>query len=478
VIDSNVIVQQLRKIVGGAHAAPFLDAEMAAYRSLLDETAADTPQPIAVVTPAKVEEIQAILTAAGKSGLSVVSMANASGNGSGSTLREKPVVLLDLSRLDKIIEVNTDSGYALLEPGVSFDQLREYLTTNETGYWIDCDANGAHSVCASITERSFGHTPYGDHLLMQCGMEVVLGNGEILRTGMGALPNSDTWQLFKYNYGPYLDGLFSQSELAVVTKVGLWLMPAPPKYLPFMVSLPDTQSVDQALEVLRPLKIQMVIPNTVTISHRSADAALLAEAGLAEQAGTVAKSTELHDWNLFGALYGVPDNVDITWEMVSSALRSIPGATLFGATNSPSHPVWPLRERLMRGAPAYSSSSAAGQKTLWFSVASPIEGEAGLSMLAALEKILAPSGIEFEYEFSLSWRTLFMRVSAVFSKENFSARQALFLTLINELDSLGFGVSHESRDLTRAVSSSQTSAPMNGLTAKISAALDPLATLR
>jgi hypothetical protein len=43
-----------------------------------------------------------------------------------------------------------------------------------------------------------GYTPYGDHFMMHCGMEVVLPNGEVIRTGMGALPNNNTWQLFPY----------------------------------------------------------------------------------------------------------------------------------------------------------------------------------------------------------------------------------------------------------------------------------------
>jgi 4-cresol dehydrogenase (hydroxylating) len=73
--------------------------------------------------------------------------------------------------------------------------------------------------------------PYRDHWGAQCGLEVVTGGGELVRTGMGALPKSRTWQQFKYGFGPYLDGMFSQSNFGVVTKMGIWLMPQPEAYV-------------------------------------------------------------------------------------------------------------------------------------------------------------------------------------------------------------------------------------------------------
>jgi hypothetical protein len=43
--------------------------------------------------------------------------------------------------------------------------------------------------------------------MVHCGMEVVLPTGELIRTGMGAMPNNNTWQLFPYgtlSHNPYL----------------------------------------------------------------------------------------------------------------------------------------------------------------------------------------------------------------------------------------------------------------------------------
>jgi hypothetical protein len=69
-------------------------------------------------------------------------------------------------------------------------------------------------------------------------MEVVLPDGTLVRTGMGGLPepgptesgvspdqqkSNKCWQLFNYGFGPYNDGIFSQSSLGIVVKMGMWV---------------------------------------------------------------------------------------------------------------------------------------------------------------------------------------------------------------------------------------------------------------
>ena len=71
----------------------------------------------------------------------------------------------------------------------------------------------------------------------------------LLRTGMGGVEKSNTWQAFKWGYGPYLDGIFTQSNYGVVTKMGMWLMPAPPAYKPFSIRYESTDDI--ALIALR-----------------------------------------------------------------------------------------------------------------------------------------------------------------------------------------------------------------------------------
>jgi 4-cresol dehydrogenase (hydroxylating) len=70
-----------------------------------------------------------------------------------------------------------------------------------------------------------GFSPAGDHSNNICGLELVLANGEIVRTGMGAMGNGKAWPLFKHGFGPSWDQMIVQSNFAIVTKMCLWMKP-------------------------------------------------------------------------------------------------------------------------------------------------------------------------------------------------------------------------------------------------------------
>ncbi len=79
---------------------------------------------------------------------------------------------------------------------------------------------------------------YRDHFGAHCGMEVVLPNGELMRTGMGALPTSGSWQEYRHGYGPDPSGLFGQGNFGIVTKMGFRLMPQPEHWRNGLVTVP------------------------------------------------------------------------------------------------------------------------------------------------------------------------------------------------------------------------------------------------
>jgi 4-cresol dehydrogenase (hydroxylating) len=121
--------------------------------------------------------------------------------------------VLDLKRMKRILEVNDKNHYALVEPGVSYFDLYRYIQDNKLKVWIDPPAPGWGSPVGNSLERGGGGTPIKDHFASVCGMEVVLANGDLMRTGMGALPGAKTWQQYKYGVGLRITRLASSVDL-------------------------------------------------------------------------------------------------------------------------------------------------------------------------------------------------------------------------------------------------------------------------
>lgn len=127
----------------------------------------------------------------------------------GAAPRVRGSVLVDLGRrMNKVLDISAEDYTCLLEPGVSFFALYEAI--KEKGYdnlWIDVPDVGGGSVVGNTLDRGVGYTPYGDHWSCHSGLEVVLPTGEVIRTGMGALPHNNTWQTFPYGFGPYSESV-------------------------------------------------------------------------------------------------------------------------------------------------------------------------------------------------------------------------------------------------------------------------------
>src|SRR5262249_3415204 len=143
----------------------------------------------------------------------------------------------------------------------------------------------------------------------QCGMEVVLAGGEVLRTGMGAMTGSRTWQAYRRSCGPSADGLFMQSNFGIVTKMGIWLMPRPERYASCWVRVPEEADLEPLIDTLRPLLLDRTIPNHPLIGGpRGANAVGVAEPGR---------------WNMRFALYGHEEVVEAQYAIVEAAFSGI-----------------------------------------------------------------------------------------------------------------------------------------------------------
>ncbi|CAN5447285.1 hypothetical protein BH09PSE4_BH09PSE4_08660 [soil metagenome] len=184
----------------------------------------------AAVCPKTSEEVQEVVRIANTYKVPIYPVSTGKNLGyGGSAPAYSGSVVLDLKRMDRILEVNEDNAYILVEPGVSYFDLYRHFRENNIKLMIDVPDPGWGSLIGNALDHGGGYLQpqFRNHFDSHCGMEVVLPNGEVMRTGMGALPGAKSWQEYKLGVGPWVDGIFSQSNYGVVTKMGFWLMPEP-----------------------------------------------------------------------------------------------------------------------------------------------------------------------------------------------------------------------------------------------------------
>jgi 4-cresol dehydrogenase (hydroxylating) len=371
--------------------------------------------PAAAVCPASAEEVQAVMRVANEHGVPLWPIARGKNYGYGGAA---PVmagtVMLDMTRMKRILEVDAKLGFCLIEPGVGFFDLHDYLSRNGIPLWMGIPGNAWGSVIGNALERGFSSTPYGEHCSSLCGLEVVLPTGELVRTGTGAMSNSATWPVFKYGFGPSWDQLFVQSNFGVVTKAGFWLMPEPESTLNMSLRVPKPEDMGWLVDTLTPLRLQRVLEHNVGITSYMGSATMSSQrvewydgpGALPESAvQAIMDKTGAGWWNLSLKLYGLPE--------VNEAHRALIEKTIAPHTNAQFAVTrWNRGDRRESGGPPRPSVFPL-QIVNWhggrgghiaFSPALPANGKLVLEQLERTRRRYAEHGIDFSSTFYISGR--------------------------------------------------------------------------
>ncbi|MBV8830307.1 MAG: FAD-binding oxidoreductase [Acidobacteriaceae bacterium] len=276
----------------------------------------------AVLSPATRSEVQQCLHIANKYGVPVYPISSGKNWGYGSRVPPGDgSALIDLGRLDKIVEFSEELGYVTVEPGVTQKQLYSFLRQKGSRLWMD--ATGSSPQCSLIgntMERGFGHTPMGDHFAHVCGLEVVLPDGTVVETGAARLPGSLTASVNRWGVGPSIDGLFSQSNLGIVTRMTIWLMPEPDAFEAFFFRCPDHASLPELIDVIRDLRLREILRSSIHIGNDYKVLAGLQPYPWNKTDGKTPLGPELMakfrsklgfgSWNASGGLYGTKAQVN------------------------------------------------------------------------------------------------------------------------------------------------------------------------
>lgn len=325
----------MRRAIGAEHVATSGEALERAAKA----TIPDPKRPSAILRPGSADEIAEVVRIANRYRVPLwpVSQGRNWGYGSGTPALENTAVL-HLGRLNRIVEINAALAYAVIEPGVTYRQLRAHLDRHHPDLWCDStDGPPDGSVIGNALDRGLGVTHYADHFGTLCGLEVVLPSGERLRTG-GGPEGCPTWHTHKWGVGPYMEGLFSQSNFGVVVRAGVWLLPKPEAFESFTFDLARAEDLPRLVDAMRELALRGVLTSACHLINDIVALAVLAQ----YPPGAVERYSRLPDavlaemraryrvpaWSLGGGLLGTRAQVRETKRQLRRRLAPL-GRILF-----------------------------------------------------------------------------------------------------------------------------------------------------
>lgn len=328
----------------GAHRVIDDDAAVREFRDPFWPAGDDTFAPSVVVMPETTEQVQAVVRIANEHRVPLWTHSQGRNNGYGGPApRVGGSVVVSLRNMNRILEIDEELAYAVVEPGVRWFDLHDAIVAGGHDLMLSVPDIGWGSIVGNSLDNGVTYLPNGQDFRAPCGMEVVLADGEVLRTGMGALPGNKSWHLYKRGLGPSLDTLFIQSNYGIVTRMGVWLMRRPERYAAVMVRMWGKDDIGPAIDIIRELVMAGVLQGVPTIGQ---GVGIASQIGPRSQwyDGTDPLPDEVHErigrelglgrWCTRMGLYGDEDNVEWRLGKLRAAFEAIPGAEVLATLYS------------------------------------------------------------------------------------------------------------------------------------------------
>ncbi len=210
--------------------------------------------PDVVVHPANTEEISRIMKLANDNGFPVFPR----GAGSGFTGGSLPVgggVVMVLTRLDRILEIDDENLVATVEPGVVTEDFQKAVEKVGLFYPPDPASLKMSTLGGNVAECAGGPrcVKYGvtkDYII---GLEIVTPTGDVIKTGGPTMKGVVGYDLTKLICG-------SEGTLAVITKIVVKLLPKPEAKKTMLVLF---DSIDGAAQAVSSIIRNKIIPTTL-----------------------------------------------------------------------------------------------------------------------------------------------------------------------------------------------------------------------
>jgi len=221
-------------------------------------------QVVAVLMPGSLEDVQKIVATANAHKVPLYPISCGKQWGMGSRLPVKDgAAIVDLGRMNRIIEVSAQYHYAVVEPGVTQQQLLDHIKANNLPLMLNVTGSTSDtSLIGNAMDRGVGYFDSRAHGISN--MQVVLGNGETIQTGFGHYANAKTKNLYHHGIGPSLGGLFQQGNFGIVTSACIDLMPKPDAHMAAIIKVDSEEKLPLLIDALVQLRSRGVF---LTVAH-------------------------------------------------------------------------------------------------------------------------------------------------------------------------------------------------------------------
>jgi glycolate oxidase subunit GlcD len=295
------LVDSLRTIVGDAQCLARAD-ELIPYEC--DGLTLHGSLPTAVVLPRDADEVARVVRACRRAGVPFVPRGAGTGLSGGAVAMDGGVVI-ECSRLDRILAVHPADRIAVVQPGVINAQLSKAVAPHGLFYAPDPSSQASCTIGGNVGENSGGpHTiKYGTTTTHVLALQIVLPDGEIVRLG-----SPTSWPCGPDWVGAVVGG---EGTLGIVTEITVRLSPLPEAVETLLAIFPDVVSACRCVgrivqSGLVPAALEIVDRRTIEAVEASVYAA-----GLPRDAGAV----------LLVELDGPRPSVDCQIERVREAAR-------------------------------------------------------------------------------------------------------------------------------------------------------------
>ncbi|WP_057832599.1 FAD-binding protein [Colwellia sp. TT2012] len=304
-------------------------------------------QLMAVITLTDVSEIKLILDLANQCAkdeklafsLYPISTGNNWGYGTSQpTGLANTIILLDLGRLTKITHFDSELGLVTVEPGVTQQQLSDFLHQHNHDYMVPVTGAGPScSLLANALERGYGITPYTDHFSAVTSIQGYWANGRPYQSAVYELDASEEKlvdKTFKWGLGPYLEGLFTQSNLGIVSQMTLRLAKIKPDFTSFFIQMADDSLLEAAVPLIREvLQDYEGIVGSINLMDQRRLLSMFAKNPNGNDAHQVMLSNDINklaselrapSWTIVGSIYGSSRVVKVVKKEIDDIFKQLP----------------------------------------------------------------------------------------------------------------------------------------------------------